>query len=36
MEYDILQIKKTTLLHFYHISANVDIIRIVCFRKVDF
>ena len=35
MEYDTLD-KKTTLLHFYQISANVDFIRIVCFRKVDF
>ena len=35
MKYDTLD-KKTTLLHFYQISANVDFIRIVCFRKVDF
>ena len=36
MEYGITLDKKTTLLHFYHISANVDIMLIVCFRKVTF
>ena len=36
MQYDIRQIKTTTLLHLYHISANVDIKQIVCFGKVDF